>query len=127
MNTVLSMIARVIGVVATLVLAVCVGVILNLERLIMVNETVETATYAVALDGDNSRVLLAADLVKRGLADKVLLSNGEPAQEDDVTILMREIGFAPPDRMVVKYRMLERLGISRDMVAEFGNGSMNTR
>ncbi|MFM8701282.1 MAG: YdcF family protein, partial [Hyphomicrobiales bacterium] len=47
--------------------------------------------------------------------------------EDDVTILMREIGFAPPDRMVVKYRMLERLGISRDMVAEFGNGSMNTR
>ena len=127
MNAILSMIGRVIGVIATLVLAVGIGVMVNLERLIMVDEPVEKAAYAVALDGDNNRVILAADLVKRGLAEKVLLSNGEPAREDDLTLLMREIGYAPPDRMEVKYRMLEKLGVARDKIAEFGKASLNTR
>jgi uncharacterized SAM-binding protein YcdF (DUF218 family) len=127
MNAILSMIGRVIGVIATLVLAVGIGVMVNLERLIMVDEPVEKAAYAVALDGDNNRVILAADMVKRGLAEKVLLSNGEPAREDDLTLLMREIGYAPPDRMEVKYRMLEKLGVPRDKIAEFGIASLNTR
>jgi len=127
MNALLSMIGRVIGVIATLVLAVGIGVMVNLERLIMEDEPVEKAAYAVALDGDNNRVILAADLVKRGLAEKVLLSNGEPAREDELTLLMREIGFAPPDRMEVKYRMLEKLGVPRDKIAEFGIASLNTR
>jgi uncharacterized SAM-binding protein YcdF (DUF218 family) len=127
MNAILSMIGRVIGLIATLVLALGIGVMVNLERLIMVDQPVGKAAYAVALDGDNRRVMLAADLVKRGLADKVLLSNGEPVHEDELTSLMREIGYAPPDRMEVKYRMLEKLGVARDKIAEFGIASLNTR
>lgn len=127
MNAILSMIGRVIGVTATLILVVGIAVMVNLERLIMVNEPIGRAVSAVALDGDNRRVMLAADLVKRGLADRVLLSNGEPVREDEVTKLMREIGYAPPDRMEVKYRMLERLGVARDRIAEFGKASLNTR
>ena len=127
MNAILSMIGRVIGLIATIVLVVGIGVMVNLERLIMVDQPVEKAAYAVALDGDNRRVMLAADLVKRGLADRVLLSNGEPVHEDEMTSLMREIGYAPPDRMEVKYRMLEKLGVARDKIAEFGLASLNTR
>lgn len=127
MRALLSMIGRVIGVIATLVVAIGIGVMVNLERLIMVDEPVERAAYAVALDGDNHRVILAAELVNRGLAEEVLLSNGEPAREDELTVLMREIGYPLPDRMEVKYRMLEKLGVSRDKIFEFGNGSLNTR
>lgn len=100
---------------------------LTLDKVLMIDEPVTKADYAVVLDGDNTRLLRAKELYDQGLVNLVLISDGEPAHPTDIDRITESLGYRAPDRTQIKREILETLGVPKDHIAIFGQGSLNTR
>lgn len=103
------------------------AVFLMLDKVLMINEPVTKADFAVVLDGDNTRLLRAKELFDQGLVTMILISDGEPAHPTEIDRITEALGYRAPDRTRIKRQILEHLGIPNDRIAIFGQASLNTR
>lgn len=123
----LRSIYRAIQTFALLVVLAQIVVLVSLDKLLMVDEPLTKADYAVVLDGDNTRLLRAKELYDQGLVGSILVSDGEPAKPSEIDRITEELGYRAPDRTAIKLEILERLGVPKDKIGVFGKASMNTR
>jgi uncharacterized SAM-binding protein YcdF (DUF218 family) len=102
-------------------------VFLTLDKILMLDEPLTKADYAVVLDGDNTRLLRAKDLYDQGLVTTILVSDGEPANPSQIDRITESLGYRAPDRTQIKREILEELGVPKERIAIFGHASLNTR
>ena len=98
-----------------------------LDKVIMLDEPLTKADYAVVLDGDNTRLLRAKELYDQGMVTSILVSDGEPANPSQIDRITESLGYRAPDRTQIKREILEELGVPKDRIAIFGHASLNTR
>lgn len=111
-----------------LVLVILEGVVFyNLDTVLMIDEPLTKADYAVVLDGDNTRLLQAKTLYDEGLVSRILVSDGEPANPTEIDRITESLGYRAPDRTQIKREILESLGVPKDRIGIFGHHSLNTR
>lgn len=118
---------RVFATVSALVVLAGLGIIVFLDRLIMIDLPLTKADHAVVLDGNNQRLVRAKELLDQGLVTDIYVSNGEPAHPDEIDRIVAELGYIPPDRTVIKIEILKKLGVAPEKIFVFGQGSLTTR
>lgn len=123
----LRSIYRTIQTLALVIVLVQVVVLVSLDKILMLDEPLTKADYAVVLDGDNTRLLRAKELYDQGLVTKILVSDGEPARPTEIDQIIEALGYHAPDRTAVKREILEKLGVPQDRIDVFGKASLTTR
>lgn len=112
---------------ALVIVLVQLVVLLSLDKVLMIDEPLTKADYAVVLDGDNTRLLRAKELYDQGLVSTILVSDGEPAKPNEIDRITEQLGYRVPDRTAIKGEILKSLGVPKDKIAIFGKASLNTR
>lgn len=123
----LRSIYRAIQTFALLIVLVQIIAVLSLDKVLMIDEPLTKADYAVVLDGDNARLLRAKELYDQGLVSTILVSDGEPAHPTEIDRITEQLGYRAPDRTQIKREILEELGVPKDHIDVFGQASLNTR
>lgn len=127
MGQMIILLWRVFATVSALVVLAGLGIIVFLDRLIMIDLPLTKADHAVVLDGNNQRLVRAKELLDQGLVTDIYVSNGEPAHPDEIDRIVAELGYIPPDRTVIKIEILKKLGVAPEKIFVFGQGSLTTR
>lgn len=123
----LRSIYRAIQTIALGIIVLQILVFVSLDKVLMLDEPLVKADYAVVLDGDNSRLLRAKEIFDQGLVSMILVSDGEPAKPTEIDRMTETLGYRTPDRTQIKRQILELLGVPKDKIGVFGRASLNTR
>lgn len=118
---------RAIQSIAFLLVVLQILIFASLDKILMIDEPLTKADYAVVLDGDNTRLIEAKALFDQGLVSSILVSDGEPAQPTEIDRITESLGYRAPDRTQIKREILEELGVPKDRIEIFGHASLNTR
>ena len=118
---------RAIQSIALAIVLLQLAMFFTLEKVLMIDEQLAKAEYAVVLDGDNTRLLRAKELFDQKLVNSILISDGEPVHPTEIDRITESLGYRAPDRTQIKREILEALGVPNDRIAVFGQASLNTR
>lgn len=123
----LRSIYRAIQTFALVIVVLQIMIFISLDKVLMLDEPLAKADYAVVLDGDNARLLRAKELFDQGLVTTILVSDGEPANPSEIDRITETLGYRAPDRTEIKRKILEVLGVPSERISVFGHASLNTR
>ncbi len=96
---------------------------LGLRNWLDAGDTPQPADVIVVLGGSHSRSLYAADLHRRSVAPRILLSREQRSTED---LLLEKIGVPHPRRNDVARAVLARYGVPESAIAYFDAEAMST-
>jgi uncharacterized SAM-binding protein YcdF (DUF218 family) len=110
------------------VLAVLVGIVgfLSIAPWLQYEDAPERADFIFPLAGDGHRLIKAAELYRRALAPRILLSNDRVGPPTRLQRLAVELGYPLVDPFEFRLRLLEHLGVPRAAISAFGDDLVST-
>lgn len=117
---------QVVGAVTLVAVIIGICIFAVLPNWLQYEDQPVKADYIVPLAGRYERVLVASDLYRQGYAPTLLVGRERVRPANRISNLITEFGYPQIDPRELRLRLLERGGVPKDAVAEFGESLVST-